>query len=384
MRVYLIAHSAWMMGDAILRTLYRLFVSRRHMLEWRTASQVARTLRVDVAAHYRFMWASPAIAAAAIAMPLLSGSSGIYVAAIFAFFWTTAPAFAWFVSRSAAAEDGLTFTERERLELRDVARRTWLYFEEFVTAEHNMLPPDNFQESPAQIVAPRTSPTNIGMYLLSVVASRDFGWIGLSDTVERIAATLSTVEKLERYRGHLYNWYDTRRLAPLEPLYVSSVDSGNLAANTYTTGNVELAAVWGPFSVQSELFLSNVNLSNGDSVNAYGAYVYGSFFLTGEQRSYERFGQHGAQFNRNKPDTNFSLVPGCYGWGAWEAKIRTSYLGLKELDSGQYNDLTVGFNWYWSDRIRVMFDWIHPVTSAQTVFGATHSDLIGTRFDFNW
>jgi phosphate-selective porin OprO and OprP len=162
------------------------------------------------------------------------------------------------------------------------------------------------------------------------------------------------------------------------------IDTGNLSANTYTTGNVELATVWGSLSVQSELFLSNVNLNSGDSANAYGAYVYASYFLTGESRSYERFGQHGAQFNRNKPYTNFSLVPGCAGWGAWEAKIRTSYLGLNEMDSGQYNDLTVGFNWYWSDRIRVMFDWIHPVTSAQTVFGATHSDLIGTRFDFNW
>jgi phosphate-selective porin OprO/OprP len=162
------------------------------------------------------------------------------------------------------------------------------------------------------------------------------------------------------------------------------IDSGSLPANTYTTGNIELATVWGPLSVQSELFVSNVNLDSGDSANAYGAYVYGSYFLTGEHRSYERYGQHGAQFNRNTPYTNFFLVPGCFGWGGWEAKIRISYLGLNEFDSGQYNDLTVGFNWYWSDRIRVMFDWIHPVTSAETVFGATQSDLVGMRFDFNW
>jgi len=162
------------------------------------------------------------------------------------------------------------------------------------------------------------------------------------------------------------------------------IDSGNVPANTHTTGNIELATVWGPLSVQSELFVSNVNLESGGSANAYGAYVYGSYFLTGENRAYERYGQHGAQFTRSTPYTNFFLVPGCYGWGGWEAKIRMSYLGLNEFDSGQYNDLTVGFNWYWSDRIRVMFDWIHPVTSAETVFGATQSDLVGMRFDFNW
>ena len=113
-------------------------------------------------------------------------------------------------------------------------------------------------------------------------------------------------------------------------------------------------------------------------------YVYGSYFLTGENRIYERFGQHGAQFGRNVPFTNFFLVPGGCGPGAWEAKARMSYLGLNEIDRGQYNDLTLGFNWYWTERIRIMFDWIHPVTSVDTPFGNTQSDILGMRFDFNW
>jgi phosphate-selective porin OprO and OprP len=162
------------------------------------------------------------------------------------------------------------------------------------------------------------------------------------------------------------------------------IDSGNLAADSYTTGNVELAIVWGPVTVQNEAFLSNVNMLSGETVQVGGAYSHLSYFLTGENRIFERFGQHGAQFGRNKPFTNFFAVPGCVGWGAWEAKIRWSYLDLTDADSGQYNDLTVGFNWYWSDRTRIMFDWIHPVTSNQTVFGATESDLIAMRFDVNW
>jgi phosphate-selective porin OprO/OprP len=162
------------------------------------------------------------------------------------------------------------------------------------------------------------------------------------------------------------------------------IDSGSHDASDYTTGNIELATVWGPFSVQSELFLSSVDLDTGDNATLYGGYVYGSWFLTGENRIYERYGQHGAQFARNVPYTNFFLVPGCCGSGAWEAKARLSYLGLKELNAGQYNDLTLGFNWYWTERIRVMFDWIHPVTSVGTPFGNTQSDIVGMRFDFNW
>jgi phosphate-selective porin OprO/OprP len=169
------------------------------------------------------------------------------------------------------------------------------------------------------------------------------------------------------------------------------VDSGPLLSSSHTTGNIELATVWGPFSVQSEMFLCQVDMLTGDKVMLNGAYVYGSYFLTGENRPYERFGQHGAQFGRNTPYTNFFLVPGCVGSGAWEAKVRMSYLDLNDVplnaqanNGGQYQDLTVGFNWYWSDRIRVMCDWIHPWTTANTRFGSTSSDILGLRFDFNW
>jgi phosphate-selective porin OprO and OprP len=162
------------------------------------------------------------------------------------------------------------------------------------------------------------------------------------------------------------------------------IDSGNIPSESYTVGNIELATVWGPFSVQSELFATNVNLLNGGDASLYGYYVYGSYFLTGENRIYERYGQHGAQFARNVPYTNFFLVPGCFGTGGWEAKVRTSYLDLEQVGRGQYQDITAGFNWYWSDRVRVMFDWIHPFTTAETVYGTTQSDILAMRFDFNW
>src|SRR5216683_454115 len=118
-----------------------------------------------------------------------------------------------------------------------VARRTWRFFTTFVGPEDHWLPPDNFQEDPRPVVAHRTSPTNLGLYLLSIVAARDFGWIGTLDAVERLEATLQSMQRLERFRGHFFNWYDTTDLRPLEPRYVSSVDSGNLAGHLIALGH---------------------------------------------------------------------------------------------------------------------------------------------------
>jgi phosphate-selective porin OprO/OprP len=162
------------------------------------------------------------------------------------------------------------------------------------------------------------------------------------------------------------------------------IDSGNLAADSYTTGHLEGAVVWGPVTLQSEAFLTSVNMIGNDTRFFSGAYAHLSYFLTGENRIFERFGQHGAQFGRNVPYNNVFAVPGAISLGAWEMKARWSNLNLNDTNKGQYNDLTVGFNWYWSDRTRVMFDWIHPVTSSTAVFGATTSDILATRFDFNW
>ncbi|TKT82678.1 glucoamylase family protein [Aquamicrobium sp. LC103] len=230
-RVVLIADNAWSMADAIGRTLYRMFVSRRHLLEWRTASQANKNSADDIASYYRMMSGSVVIAGIGLAVPMAAGSTGVVIAFFFSLFWIGSPAFAWLVSRSAKTEDRLEVEPEDAAKLRVAARRTWLYFETFVTAEQNMLPPDNFQEVPAPIVAHRTSPTNIGVYLLSIVSARDFGWLSLANAVERLEKTMTTMEKMKRFNGHLFNWYDTKTLNPLYPLYVSSVDSGNLAGH---------------------------------------------------------------------------------------------------------------------------------------------------------
>jgi cyclic beta-1,2-glucan synthetase len=156
--------------------------------------------------------------------------------------WVSSPAFALWISREPAVLRERRIGSADLLELRQIARSTWRYFESFVTPEDNGLPPDNFQEDPQPRVAHRTSPTNIGLYLLSTLSARDFGWIGLADACERLEHTLHTMSRLQRHRGHFFNWYDTVSLRPLEPKYVSTVDSGNLAAHLLAVANA--AGAW--------------------------------------------------------------------------------------------------------------------------------------------
>ncbi|HVJ43470.1 MAG TPA: glucoamylase family protein, partial [Dongiaceae bacterium] len=231
LQIILLAHQAWLMVDAIARTLYRLYVSHRHLLEWVTAAQMTIGDRLGVLGFVRQMFGGVMIAVVAAAIVWIAGSGAWPIALPVIFSWLLSPAVAYWVSRSPGPASRLAIADPDVDALRMIARRTWRYFERFVTAADRMLPPDNFQEDPKAVLAHRTSPTNIGLYLLSVVSARDFGWIGRFDATERVSATLATMGQLERFRGHFFNWYDTRDLRPLDPKYVSTVDSGNLAGH---------------------------------------------------------------------------------------------------------------------------------------------------------
>jgi cyclic beta-1,2-glucan synthetase len=229
--VILLAHQAWLMGDAIGRTLWRLFVTRRHLLQWVSAAQSASGPALGAGPFYRRMGGGLVIALAALAQAWIFGRGAWPLVVGFSAAWILSPAVARRLSLPQADSDVAPPTAEEAQALRRIARRTWRFFETFVTPADNMLPPDNFQEDPAPALAHRTSPTNVGLYLLSVASARDFGWIGTLEAVERIEATLATMGRMARYRGHFYNWYDTTDLRPLDPQYVSTVDSGNLAGH---------------------------------------------------------------------------------------------------------------------------------------------------------
>jgi cyclic beta-1,2-glucan synthetase len=229
--VVFLADAATVMLDAIIRTVWRLAVSRRHLLEWVTAEQASRAGAPTLVAAFRRMAPSVATALFAAALVYWFSPGSLPLALPFCILWVIAPLVATYISKPRPSVRPQHLTDEQRQALRSIARRTWRYFETFVTAEENFLPPDNFQEIPKPKIASRTSPTNIGLYLLSTVVAHDLGWIGRRSAVHRLRDTLATIERMHRFRGHLYNWYDTRDLRVLDPPYVSSVDSGNLAGH---------------------------------------------------------------------------------------------------------------------------------------------------------
>ena len=235
--VTFMAHQAWLMGDAIVRTLVRLFITHRHLLEWVPAAQATIDPRLDFLGFYRRMAGGIALAVLAVLVAVLFSHGTWPLAVPFAALWIASPAIALRTSRSPLVAGRMSVSVTNAKALRMIARRTWRYFETFVTAADHMLPPDNFQDDPAPVLAHRTSPTNIGLYLLSAATARDFAWLGTTEAVERLEATVATLANLGRFRGHFYNWYDTRDLRPLEPLYVSTVDSGNLAGHLIALAN---------------------------------------------------------------------------------------------------------------------------------------------------
>ncbi|HVI59124.1 MAG TPA: glucoamylase family protein, partial [Luteimonas sp.] len=223
-------HEAFYSLDAIARTLWRVLASRRRMLQWSPSSEVERTLGDGPATALRMMWFAPALAlAVGIALARLQPAS-LPVAAPLLALWLLSPWLAWWTGRPHARK-GRRLSAGQGRFLGLLSRRTWAFFEDFVTAADHWLPPDNIQEHPSLIVARRTSPTNIGLSLLANLSARDFGYLQADAMMARIGDTLRTMEALPRHRGHFYNWYDTGTLEPLPPLYVSTVDSGNLSGH---------------------------------------------------------------------------------------------------------------------------------------------------------
>lgn len=224
--------SAMLLG-AIFLTLYRLLFSRRKLLEWTSQAEVERLAGKEGSAPMAGM-AGGYVAAVLLAISVLwpaDLSSGVTIAGLaLALLWCAAPLAArWLDGSPAVAEAGFSSAEREELER--LARDIWAFYEDFVTEKDHWLPPDNVQMEPDRGIAHRTSPTNIGMYVLCAVAARDFGFIDTKGLIDRLERTIGTIEAMEKWEGHLYNWYDTETLHPLQPIYVSTVDSGNLVAS---------------------------------------------------------------------------------------------------------------------------------------------------------
>jgi len=232
--VTFLAYHAWQTMHAVVLTLVRLTVTRRRLLEWETAA-VAATRAAGIGRHALLriiagMMASPIIAIVVAFVVSVTHPDSLPSAMPFVLLWFSAPGVAYWLSKPAGPrERPLSVADRQLL--RRTARKTWRYYEAFLTDADTWLPPDNYQEGAHARLARRTSPTNIGMALLSTLAAHDLGYLTTEALIRRLDRTLTTLEGLEKYDGHLLNWYNTVTLAPLHPRYVSTVDSGNLAAS---------------------------------------------------------------------------------------------------------------------------------------------------------
>ncbi len=234
-------HQAWISVDAILRTLWRIFVTRRRMLEWQTASQTERLVSGGAGAAWRTMWPAVALGIgplllAAVAILLRTGGDAaslwplVGASLPLAGLWAASPWIAHAISAPAVRLER-RLPKGSRAAAMRYALLHWRFFERFATEETHWLAPDNFQEDPAPVVAMRTSPTNVSLQLLATFSAYDLGFITVQEAIRRLERTFDTLRRLRRYRGHFYNWYDLTTLEVLEPAYVSTVDSGNLAGH---------------------------------------------------------------------------------------------------------------------------------------------------------
>ena len=229
-------YEAFFSLDAILRTIWRMLVTHRRLLEWSPSDDAdsnSRNNQGGLAASCRTMWIGPFIAIAAVIYLALSSPAALAAAWPILGLWFASPVIAWWISRPLARREA-RLTADQIIFLRKLSRKTWAFFETFVGPEDHWLPPDNYQEYRVATVAHRTSPTNMGLALLANLSAYDFGYISAGQLIERTENALRTMEAMERHRGHFYNWYDTQSLKPLLPNYISTVDSGNLAAHLLT------------------------------------------------------------------------------------------------------------------------------------------------------
>jgi cyclic beta-1,2-glucan synthetase len=217
--------------DAILRTIWRMWVSHKKLLEWNPSGSPQKGSSIVGA--LRAMWFVPVMSIALFLYFSTYTPVVLFYALPVLILWFVSPFISWWISTPTAVGNG-HLSEEHKIFLHKLSRKTWAFFEKFMGEEDNWLPPDNYQEEPVERIAHRTSPTNMGLSLLSSLSAYDFRYITASQLLERTTNTISTMQRMERFRGHFYNWYDTISLQPLHPRYISTVDSGNLAGHLLT------------------------------------------------------------------------------------------------------------------------------------------------------
>lgn len=255
--------------NAIGVTLYRMMISKKNMLEWVTSDDSDKNQKNTLGAYLKAMWPGALMGVPIIILGIFHKPQEWIIGLIFFVLWALSPFVAYYVSLDEKDEKEL-LEKSEELLLRQFARKTWHYFDTFANKGNNFLAPDNFQEDPSRGVAYRTSPTNIGLGLLATLSAKDMGFIGNIEMLGTLTETVRTIDKLPKWYGHLFNWYDTKTLNPLFPRYISTVDSGNFVGYLMTLIEGLKSNLSEPIIKRSNIegILSTLHCGMGESPNA--------------------------------------------------------------------------------------------------------------------
>lgn len=221
-----------LMLEAIIKTLYRLFVSKRNLLEWLTADDAERVLGKNLKSFFREMIITPILGIVLIFTISLINHDAVWLAATLTILWFLTPFISYEISLPEKPKKEKLLPE-DKVFLLDIAKKTWNYFEDYMTVENNYLPPDNYQEKRKNVVVSITSSTNMGLGILAIISAYDLNFIAEEKMIELLKNTLNTIERLEKWHGHLYNWYNIKSLEVVNPKFVSTVDSGNFVGYLY-------------------------------------------------------------------------------------------------------------------------------------------------------
>lgn len=222
-------HKAYISLIAIIKTLYRMGISKKHLLEWTTSEEAEKQSKTDVISYYKDMFIN--VIAGIIAI-IASGNNILYV--ILGALWIIAPYLMYQISKAEKEKEAHDLiNEIDKKYILEVGKRTWKFFEDFLNSENNFLIPDNYQEDRKERIVSRTSSTNIGLSLLAVISAYDLKYIDFDRCIYLLEKIIYTIDSLSKWNGHLYNWYNTKMKIELTPRYVSTVDSGNFVGYLY-------------------------------------------------------------------------------------------------------------------------------------------------------
>ncbi len=230
-------YKAYVSCAAIVKTLYRKWISHKRLLEWMTSEEAEKQAKNDVMSYVKQMWFNIALGILSLGLALTNKGFGDFIIqTMLGILWIFTPFIMWYISKEKKEVKAIEKLNKTEIEyVLEIGRKTWQFFKQYITKENNYLMPDNYQEDRKQKIVARTSSTNIGLSILAIVSSYDLQYETLPDTIDLLYKVLTSVDSLQKWNGHLYNWYDTKTKEPLRPRYISTVDSGNFVGYLYVT-----------------------------------------------------------------------------------------------------------------------------------------------------